>query len=159
MDNKKNAIDALTSMANNIFNKKSDAAKLREVFYYVELALVAGVRREKVLETIRDTLGVKMSLKAFDKNLYTIRKKQKHEKRPDLTNTQVVLATKQPASIEGIENDQNHDNNTNSWKDRMNGEEIYNKLYALGDAHSKEQKRIEKEKKYEQARLKRLGKI
>jgi hypothetical protein len=44
LDNKKNAIVALTSMANSVVNKKSDAAKLREVFCYVELALSSGGR-------------------------------------------------------------------------------------------------------------------
>jgi len=79
VDNKKNiAIDALAALVDDM-NEKSEVAKLREVFGYVEMTLSSGVSREKVLETIRTTLSIKMSLKTFEKNLYRIRKKQKTE--------------------------------------------------------------------------------
>lgn len=72
------AISALVELADGM-NGKSEAAKLREIFDHVELALSSGVRREKVLETIRTTLGINMNLKTFEKNLYRIRKKRKSE--------------------------------------------------------------------------------
>lgn len=65
---------------------KSDAAKLREVIDSIEQALSSGVRRKKVLETISESLGISMSLKTFEKNLYRIRKKRKSEKLETDTN-------------------------------------------------------------------------
>ena len=80
LDNKKNnAIHALVRLADGV-DGKSDAAKIREVIESVEMALSAGVCREKVLETIKESLGVSMSMKTFEKNLYRIRKKKKSEK-------------------------------------------------------------------------------
>lgn len=77
LDNKKNnAIDALVRLADGV-DGKSEAAKLREVIESVELALSSGVCRKKVLETIRELLGISMSMKTFEKNLYRIRKKKK----------------------------------------------------------------------------------
>jgi hypothetical protein len=135
VDKKENTIESLTALA-AVINEKSDAAKLREVFGYIEVALSSGVRREKVLETIQETLGIKMNLKTFEKNLYRIRKKQKHKQPSELTKTsetinmgsqqlavipgitvtpptsamQGLLVTTQPNSVQEIENAQNHDN-------------------------------------------------
>lgn len=80
LDNKKNnAIDALVRLADGV-DGKSEAAKLREVIESVELALSSGVCRKKVLETIRESLGISMNMKTFEKNLYRIRKKKKGKK-------------------------------------------------------------------------------
>jgi len=80
LDNrKKDVVEALDKLAGGM-DGKSDAAKLREVIDSIELALSSGVRREKVLETIRESLDINMSLKTFEKNLYRIRKKRKSEK-------------------------------------------------------------------------------
>jgi hypothetical protein len=79
------AIETLAKLASGI-DGKSEAAKLREVIDSVELALSSGVRREKVLEAINESLGISMSLKTFEKNLYRIRKKRKGNNQEPETN-------------------------------------------------------------------------
>jgi hypothetical protein len=164
-------------------DEKSEIAKLREIIDHIESTLVSGVSQKKILETLRTTFGIKMSLGTFKKNLYLIRKKKKTAcltetpktnpkintgsqpliDRADIpaptttSNMQTFLTTTQQNSVEEIENNQNHNSNPNAWKDRLNGAARYNELHALGDEYSKEQKRLDKEKKYEQARLNRLG--
>lgn len=79
LDNRKiDEVGALTRLACGM-DGKSDAAKLREVIDSIEQALSSGVRRKKVLETISESLGISMSLKTFEKNLYRIRKNRKSE--------------------------------------------------------------------------------
>ncbi|WP_020562976.1 hypothetical protein [Methylosarcina fibrata] len=82
---KTDAIEKLAKLASGI-DGKSEAAKLREVIDSVELALSSGVRREKVLEAISESLGISMSLKTFEKNLYRIRKKRKGNNQEPETN-------------------------------------------------------------------------
>lgn len=95
LDNKKNnAIDALVRLTNGV-DGKSDAAKLRGVIESVELALSSGVCRKKVLESIRESLDINMSLKTFEKNLYRIRKKRKSEKLEAETSQKSYTGLKQ----------------------------------------------------------------
>ena len=77
VNSKKNdVINELLRLADG-FDGKSNAAKLRVVIEPVELALSSGVSRKKVLETISESLGISMTMKTFEKNLYRIRKERK----------------------------------------------------------------------------------
>ncbi|MEC4749868.1 hypothetical protein [Methylomicrobium sp. Wu6] len=79
LDRKKNdAIDALAKLAGGM-DGKSDTAKIREVIDSVELALSSGVHREKVFDTLRESLGIKMNFRTFETTLHRIRNKRKNE--------------------------------------------------------------------------------
>jgi len=86
LDHRKNdAIDALAKLAGGM-DGKSEAAKIREVIDSVELALSSGVHREKVFDTLRESLGIKMNFRTFETTLHRIRKKRKNEKLEADTN-------------------------------------------------------------------------
>jgi hypothetical protein len=70
------AAKALSALAGGI-EGKSEIAKLRPLIDHIEAALSAGASRESVLETLRTTLGVRMSMKTFEKNLQRIRKQRR----------------------------------------------------------------------------------
>jgi hypothetical protein len=103
LSEKEKAIESLSALAENI-NEKTEAAKLREVFEYIEMTLSSGVSREKVLETLRTTLGIKMNLKTFENNLYRIRKKQKKAKLVGIAKTkgEISSGSKQLIAVSNI---------------------------------------------------------
>ncbi|MBS3965572.1 MAG: hypothetical protein KGZ80_13990 [Methylomonas sp.] len=79
LDRRKNdAIDALAKLAGGM-DGKSETAKIREVIDSVELALSSGVHREKVFDTLRESLGIKMNFRTFETTLHRIRNKRKNE--------------------------------------------------------------------------------
>lgn len=67
--------DALKALASGT-DARSETAKLRDVFDDVENALKAGVKRQAVLETLKDA-GINLTLKGFDTALHRIRKQRK----------------------------------------------------------------------------------
>lgn len=75
---KKNAIEALVKLADGM-DGKSETAKIREVIDSIELALSSGVHREKVFDTLRESLGIKMNFRTFETTLHRIRKKRKQD--------------------------------------------------------------------------------
>jgi len=56
-------------------NKRSKAARLRDVVDDVEAALAAGVQRSAVVETLAKN-GLEMTLSTFDSSLRRIRQKR-----------------------------------------------------------------------------------
>ena len=86
-----NAIDALARLADGM-DGKSETAKIRVLFDSVELALSSGVNREKVLDTLRESIGIKMNFRTFETTLHRIRKERK-QKNIDPKNTYPVPMT------------------------------------------------------------------
>jgi len=55
---------------------KSETSKLRNVFDSVEIAILSGVSRAAILESMNNE-GFHMSMKSFDKAMYRIRKERR----------------------------------------------------------------------------------
>jgi hypothetical protein len=92
LDRRKNdAIDALAKLADGM-DGKSETAKIREVIDFVELALSSGVSREKVFDTLRESLGIKMSFRTFETTLHRIRKERKQKDTEQQNNSPVSIA-------------------------------------------------------------------
>lgn len=86
VDRRKNdAIDALAKLACGM-DGKSETAKIREVIDSIEMTLSSGVNREKVFDTLRELLGIKMNFRTFETTLHRIRSKRKNEKLEADTN-------------------------------------------------------------------------
>lgn len=67
--------EKLRLLANNDL-ERSKSARLRDVYNDVELALAAGVSKEKILKQLAED-GLVFTLDAFNTTLYRIRAKQK----------------------------------------------------------------------------------
>lgn len=83
---------------------RSETAQLRDIIDEVEAALSAGVKREFVLDTLRQSYGFKMSMSGFEKSLSSIRKERKkdggntnprHVKSTEPVSNQLVSYTQQ----------------------------------------------------------------
>ncbi len=75
---KKNAIEALVKLADGL-EGKSETGKIRDVIDWIELAFSSGVGRKKVLDTLGESLGIKMNFGTFETTLYRIRKESKQK--------------------------------------------------------------------------------
>lgn len=87
---KKNAIEALVRLADGM-DGKSETAKIREVIDSIELALSSGVHREKVFDTLRESLGIKMNFRTFETTLHRIRKRRKENNINSTNNCPVSI--------------------------------------------------------------------
>jgi hypothetical protein len=72
---KKTAAERLRSLATDN-GKRSKAARLRDIFDDVEMALAAGAKRADVLAELH-TLGLAMSLSTFETTLRRLREKRR----------------------------------------------------------------------------------
>jgi hypothetical protein len=87
---KNDAIDALAKLAGGM-DGKSETAKIREVIDSVELALLSGVNRKKVFDTLKESLGIKMNFKTFETALHRIRKERKLKKIPSNNSNSIQI--------------------------------------------------------------------
>lgn len=88
---KDSVVEALRALATSD-DRRSETARLRDVFDEVEGALQAGVSRAAILETLHGQ-GFTMTAKSFESALYRLRRRQGPAEKPERVHASKPVET------------------------------------------------------------------